>query len=194
MTKGVHDMGGDAAGPVDRHEHTPTLTERRIDAVMQLLRQQPRAFWKTDENRRTLESLAPEVYEGHGYYARWTLGMRSLLIEKGVLTAAEIDAKLAEVRARFGKAAGTAEAAGRAGARGKAAAKAAARVAVSAKAARKAKTPAGTKAVKATPTKASATGGKAARASTAAAEATPAHKTERIARTSKAAATKARRK
>lgn len=102
--KGVHDMGGDAAGPVDRHEHAPTLTERRIDALMQLLRQKPRAFWRTDENRRTLESLAPEVYDGHGYYARWTLGMRSLLVEKGVLTAAEIEAKLAEVKARLAKA------------------------------------------------------------------------------------------
>lgn len=102
--KGVHDMGGDAAGPVDRHEHVPSLTERRIDALMQLLRRQPRAYWRTDENRRTLESLAPDVYEGHGYYARWTLGMRSLLVEKGVLSEAEIGAKLAEVRARYGSA------------------------------------------------------------------------------------------
>lgn len=96
-------MGGQPAGLVDRSEHTPTLVERRIDAMMQLLRNKPRSFWKTDENRRTLESLAPEVYEGHGYYARWTLGMRNLLVEKGILDAAEIDAKLAEVKARHSK-------------------------------------------------------------------------------------------
>ena len=132
--KGVHDMGGDPAGPVDRHEHTPTLTERRIDAVMQLLRQKPRAFWRTDENRRTLESLAPEVYEGHGYYARWTLGMRSLLVEKGVLTAEEIEAKLADVRARYGRVGAGAADSGRA--RGKAPRrKAAAKPAASARAA-----------------------------------------------------------
>ena len=47
-----HDMGGDPAGPVDAHEHTPTMTERRIDAMMLLLRNKPRSFWVTDENRR----------------------------------------------------------------------------------------------------------------------------------------------
>lgn len=104
MTKrGAHDMGGDAAGAVDRHEHVPTLTERRIDAMMQLLRAKPRAFWRTDENRRTIESLAPETYRDSSYYEKWTLAMRSLLVEKGVLSEAEIAARLAEVKKRFGK-------------------------------------------------------------------------------------------
>lgn len=95
-----HDMGGDPAGPIDRHEHTPTLTERRIDAMMQLLRQKPRAFWVTDENRRTIESLSPASYRDSSYYEKWCGAMRSLLVEKGVLTDAEIEAKLAEVKAR----------------------------------------------------------------------------------------------
>jgi hypothetical protein len=93
-------MGGDPAGPVDTHEHTPTLTERRIDAMMLLLRQSPRAFWVTDENRRTIESLTPETYRDSSYYEKWCLAMRSLLIEKGVFTEGEIAAKLAEVKAR----------------------------------------------------------------------------------------------
>ncbi len=97
-----HDMGGDAAGPVDRHEHEPTMTERRIDAIMQLLRKEPRAFWVTDENRRTIESLTPETYRDSSYYQKWCLAMRGLLIEKGVLSEAEIEAKLAEVKARHG--------------------------------------------------------------------------------------------
>ena len=97
-----HDMGGDPAGPIDTHEHTPTLVERRIDAMMQLLRQKPRAFWVTDENRRTIESLTPETYRDSSYYQKWCLAMRSLLVEKGVLTEAEIEAKLAEVKARHG--------------------------------------------------------------------------------------------
>ena len=53
--RGVHDLGGEPAGPIDRHEHVPTLTERRIDAMMQLLRLKPRGFWTTDENRRTIQ-------------------------------------------------------------------------------------------------------------------------------------------
>lgn len=101
-TRKPHDMGGDPAGPVDTHEHTPTLVERRIDAMMQLLRQKPRAFWVTDENRRTIESLTPETYRDSSYYQKWCLAMRSLLVEKGVLTDAEIETKLAEVKARHG--------------------------------------------------------------------------------------------
>ena len=100
--RGVHDMGGLPAGCVDRHEHTPTLTERRIDAMMMLLRDAKRDFFTTDENRRTIESMTPGLYEGAEYYERWILALRGLLIEKGVLTEAEIDAQLAQVKARHG--------------------------------------------------------------------------------------------
>ncbi len=95
-----HDMGGDPAGPVDTHEHTPSMTERRIDAMMQLLRNKPRSFWVTDENRRTIESLSPETYRSSSYYEKWTYAMRGLLIEKGVLTKVEIDKRVAAVKAR----------------------------------------------------------------------------------------------
>jgi hypothetical protein len=98
--RGIHDMGGEPAGPVDRQEHAPTLTERRIDAMMALLRSKPRSFFTTDENRRTIESLAPKMYKGSAYYARWVHAIRSLLVEKGVLTEALIAARLAEVKAR----------------------------------------------------------------------------------------------
>ncbi len=98
--RAISDLGGLPAGPIDTHEHESTLVERRIDAMMMLLRAKPRAFWVTDENRRTIESLTPEFYEGSAYYERWVTAMRALLIEKGVLDEAEIKAKLAEVRAR----------------------------------------------------------------------------------------------
>jgi hypothetical protein len=96
----MHDMGGLPAGAIDRHEHQPTMVERRIDAMMMLLRDQPRSLWKTDENRRTIENLPPDLYESGAYYQRWVEAMRRLLVEKGVLTDAEIDARLDEVRAR----------------------------------------------------------------------------------------------
>ena len=100
--RAITDLGGLEGGPIDRHEHEPTLTERRVDAMMMLMRAKPRAFWGSDENRRTIESLTPEFYEGSGYYERWVMAMRSLLIEKGKLSTEEIDAKLEEVRARHG--------------------------------------------------------------------------------------------
>ena len=102
MTKrGVHDMGGDAAGPIDRHEHVPTLAERRIDAMMLLMRDLKRQLWLTDENRRTIESMAPGDYDAAGYYERWLHALRGLLVEKGVLTDAEIEERLTSVRARY---------------------------------------------------------------------------------------------
>jgi nitrile hydratase subunit beta len=108
MSRKPHDMGGDPGGPIDRHEHEPTLVERRIDAMMLILRNKPRSFWVTDENRRTIESLAPETYRDSSYYEKWTRSMRSLLIEKGVLTEDEITARVENVRRRYSKASGSA--------------------------------------------------------------------------------------
>ncbi|MFM9938842.1 MAG: hypothetical protein ACKVP7_05030 [Hyphomicrobiaceae bacterium] len=122
--KSAHDMGGDPAGPVDRHEHTPTLSERRVDAMMQLLRMKPRGFWTTDENRRTIESLTPDTYNASGYYEKWAYAMRGLLVEKGVLTDAAINKRLAEVKTRYGAAKPKAKA--KSGSSGKAGAKPAA--------------------------------------------------------------------
>lgn len=99
--RAISDLGGLPAGPVDASEHEPTMTERRIDAMMMLLRAKPRQFWRTDENRRTIESLTPEFYEGSDYYERWVRAMRELLVEKGIVGEAEIESKLAEVRARL---------------------------------------------------------------------------------------------
>ena len=101
--RAVTDIGGLPAGEIDTHDHEPTLTERRIDAMMMLMRAKPRAFWGADENRRTIESLTPEFYEGSAYYERWVVVMRSLMLEKGILTVAEIDAKLNDVKARLRK-------------------------------------------------------------------------------------------
>lgn len=104
--RAVTDIGGLPAAEIDMQEHEPTLTERRIDAMMMLMRAKPRAFWGADENRRTIESLTPEFYEGSAYYERWVVVMRSLMIEKGILTSAEIDAKLQDVKSRLNKGGG----------------------------------------------------------------------------------------
>ena len=100
QTRLISDLGGLPAGSIDRSEHQPTMTERRIDAMMILLRAKPRSFWVSDENRRTIESLEPTTYAESAYYERWVLAMKSLLLEKGILTEQELDAKVAEVRSR----------------------------------------------------------------------------------------------
>ena len=99
----ISDLGGLSAGPVNTCEHEPTMTERRIDAIMMLLRSNPRSFWLTDENRRTIENLEPKTYKEAGYYERWVLAIRALLVEKQILTDVQIEAKLEEIRLRYSK-------------------------------------------------------------------------------------------
>ena len=48
-TRLISDIGGLPEGPLDLSEHEPTMTERRIDAMMMLLRAKPRSFWASDE-------------------------------------------------------------------------------------------------------------------------------------------------
>jgi len=91
--RAMHDLGGLPAGPIDRDEHDPTFAERRVDALMMLL--MGKSVFNVDEMRRTIENLPREVYERHDYYERWLLTIERLLVEKGVLTSAEIEARMA---------------------------------------------------------------------------------------------------
>jgi len=95
----MHDMGGLPAGPVEKDEHDPSLAERRVDALMSLLMSPGVAAFNVDEMRRTIESLSREVYERHDYYERWLLTIESLLVEKGLLTRAEIEARIMALEA-----------------------------------------------------------------------------------------------
>ena len=96
----ISDIGGQRAGKVDTNEHQPTLSERNIDAMFSLLRTKPREYFVVDELRRAIEEMTPSLYEGAAYYERWVTAISALLVEHGVLTAAEVETKLADVRAR----------------------------------------------------------------------------------------------
>jgi hypothetical protein len=95
--RAMHDMGGLPAGAVERDEHDPSFAERRVDALMMLLMSPAKSLFNVDEMRRTIESLPPEVYQRHDYYERWLMTIERLLVEKGVLKQAEIDARVAEL-------------------------------------------------------------------------------------------------
>lgn len=98
-----HDMGGLPAGPVDRHEHANTLWEKRVDALYLLLTHPDRALIRVDELRRGIASLAPDVYDRLSYYERWIASMALLLVEKGVLTQADIEQRVTQLRAAAGR-------------------------------------------------------------------------------------------
>ena len=91
----IHDRGGaPAAGPIDRSEHQYTMWEKRTDAMLRCL--WARGILNVDEHRRALESLEPGAYETLSYYERWLVALEALLIEKGILTRAEIDRRIEE--------------------------------------------------------------------------------------------------
>lgn len=94
---GTHDMGGEAAGPVDRQVREPEDWERLADAINSALGK--RGLQTTDEHRRAIESLPN--YRDLAYYERWASGMEKLLVEKGILTEVEIDERAAEVHGRW---------------------------------------------------------------------------------------------
>lgn len=95
MERRVHDRGGwPDAGPIDRSEHEYAMWEKQTDALMGVLRS--KQLICTDELRRAIESIAPAEYERMTYYQRWLTAIKALLIEKGVLTPAELEQKLNE--------------------------------------------------------------------------------------------------
>jgi hypothetical protein len=95
MTRGVHDLGGLPAGPLDLTEHERTFFDQRVDAMMRLLAHPEHGYYTVDAMRRAIESLGREDYLGLGYYERWVSAIRQLVVEKGLLTEAELSGKLA---------------------------------------------------------------------------------------------------
>ncbi len=96
-----HDIGGLPGGPVDTEPHASTFWEKQIDAINVLLSDDKRRILSRDERRLAIESLGEEVYQTLRSYERWTAAATRLLLQKGILSQDEIDAKIAEIRARM---------------------------------------------------------------------------------------------
>ena len=94
-------MGGLEAGPVDLTEAPYAPWQKRVKALALLLIRGDKAQMNVDELRRGIEDLAPEDYERLGYYERWTRSIADILTEKGLFTAEELTAKMAEVERRW---------------------------------------------------------------------------------------------
>ena len=100
MERGVHDVGGLPGGEIDRKELPETLFEQRVDALVMLLTNPKLGAFKVDALRRAVESSSAEDYASLMYYQKWMRAIRMLLVEQSVLTDAEIDARIAQLRKR----------------------------------------------------------------------------------------------
>ena len=93
-----HDMGGLPAGKVDRSEHDYAEWERRVDAMGVLLGQ--KRLLTVDQRRRAIETLSPQAYDSLAYYERWVVALGQTLIQRGVITSAELAKRMLEVEKR----------------------------------------------------------------------------------------------
>lgn len=97
--RGPHDVGGLDDGPIDPSTHNLTYWEKQIDAIRMVIGR--KGIVRTDENRRAIEQLGHDVYNTLNYYERWTASLQRQMVDKGILTQDEIDARVAAVRKRL---------------------------------------------------------------------------------------------
>jgi hypothetical protein len=91
-------MGGLAAGKVDRSEHGYAEWERRVDAMAVIVGQKRLAT--VDERRRAIETLPPQAYDSLSYYERWVVALAQTMIQRGVITSAELAFRMREAEKR----------------------------------------------------------------------------------------------
>lgn len=96
--RGVHDIGGLPAGPVEPGEHDYALWEKRVDALLVLLTK--KGLMTVDELRRNIESLGADAYDKMNYYERWIYSITQTLIQRGVISIDELGRRIAEAQAR----------------------------------------------------------------------------------------------
>ena len=92
---GMHDLGGKQGfGPV---RHAPDAAvfhedwEKRINALYGLAVRL--GIFNMDEYRHAIERMEPRHYLGAGYYERTLTSLATLLVEKGLATQAELEAR-----------------------------------------------------------------------------------------------------
>ena len=98
LNRGPQDIGGERAGPVDTVDHGMKFWERQANGLRSVL--QRKKILCTDELRRAAEDLGPR-YSQLQYFEITTSALRTVLLEKGLITEAELEAKMKEIRARF---------------------------------------------------------------------------------------------
>lgn len=97
--RGPHDVGGLPEGPIDAEPHDLSFWEKQIDGLRAVIG--AKGIVTTHENRRYVEGLGDDAYNTLTYYERWTAALSRQMVEKGVLTQAEIDQRVREIRERL---------------------------------------------------------------------------------------------
>jgi hypothetical protein len=92
--KGYHDVGGDAAGDIPMVELPWLHWEKQVEAIRGLLGDGTRRIVSLDEVRRGFENFGLDKYNTLSFYRRRLEAMTDILIEKGIVTRAELEAAI----------------------------------------------------------------------------------------------------
>ncbi len=90
-----HDIGGVSRFmclPIDTEPHALTDFDRQVDAIRQIVSR--RGLMSVDELRRGIEAIPEDDYFRLTYYQRWIRSVVGILLGKGVITEAELQAAL----------------------------------------------------------------------------------------------------
>lgn len=97
---GIHDLGGmHGLGPIAPPAEEPVFAhewERRAFAMFVPLF--GAGCFNVDEFRHAIERMGPAHYLEGTYYEHWLHAFETLLYEKGYMTPAELDAKIAAMK------------------------------------------------------------------------------------------------
>lgn len=93
-----HDIRGRPAGPVERVEAPPNHWQKRMEAMRDCLARRSPAVMQVDEMRRGIEEMPAADYAAFDSYQRKTVAIRNVLVGKGVLDAAEMEAAIRWLR------------------------------------------------------------------------------------------------
>ena len=92
---GIHDLGGvHGLGPIEREKNEPVFHhdwERRVFGMM--IATFAGGQFNVDEFRHAIERMNPAEYLQSSYYEHWLHAVETLLIEKGVIGRAELEAR-----------------------------------------------------------------------------------------------------
>ena len=94
------DFGGlDAPSPVERTDHEMLPWEKRCHALLDVL--DYHKIVNTEEKRRGISELGSGLVSGTSYYEKWILSASRILMQKGLLSPAELARKNQEVAERY---------------------------------------------------------------------------------------------
>jgi len=95
---GPHDVGGFVDKNNDNHidisDRPYQHWEKSTHALLVLLASKSPRLLTTDELRRSVENLEPSAYNEWGYYDKWGAAITAILLERGVISQAELDEEL----------------------------------------------------------------------------------------------------